>query len=108
MNGALSLRDVRIKLYLEQMFSDPEAPRSVGRSYLEIYPQEADKRQLMWSILGAKSPQDLDTFRRVLHSRRNQDFHRENFVIVDGWMLSRTEARLCALTRLLQDFDHVR
>ena len=32
-----------------------------------------------------------------LHERISQDFAEERIVIVDGWILSQTEARLCVL-----------
>jgi len=53
--------------------------------------------QLPVNDLSALSLQDLQT---RLTRRVHQDFADEKTVIVDGWLLSATEARLCALVHV--------
>jgi hypothetical protein len=101
MIGGAAFDNTHLEAYVYDMFSDLHAPRTIGQRYLEIYPQEADKRELSNFILAMERPQDLNAFRRILQVRRSEDFQVENIVIIDGWILSRTEARLYALTRLL-------
>ncbi|MYF68621.1 MAG: hypothetical protein F4053_11665 [Proteobacteria bacterium] len=67
---------------------DPEAARIIGRSFLEAYPEEWNTRRLLTSVAH------VDAFNvNVLIQR---DFAAGRTVSVDGWVLSQTEARLCA------------
>jgi hypothetical protein len=45
-------------------------------------------------------PQMLAHLRRLIDMKRRHDFSIGNTVTVDGWLLARTEARLCALATL--------
>ena len=83
------------------LFSDQDAPRAVGRRYLEMYFHEGDRAWLLKALIGAARPQSPEALRTELASRRRHDFWEGNIVIVDGWVLSRTEARACALTALI-------
>ena len=49
------------------------------------------------------SKKDLGALSARLREQVNQDFISENVVIVDGWMLSNTEATLCALASVAPD-----
>jgi hypothetical protein len=44
---------------------------------------------------------DLDTARRAIREQIQNDFTHDDLVNVDGWILARTEARICALMALL-------
>ncbi|WP_207477054.1 hypothetical protein [Arenibaculum pallidiluteum] len=77
----------------------------VGRAFLEIEPGEADPRILARALAGghpggaaalAGLP-DADLAEIVAESCR-RDFERGDTVRLDGWVLSRTELRLCALS----------
>lgn len=70
------------------------AARRVGRAYLRRHPAEADV-----ALLRAALAADLGDPER-LRARVRGDFEREAVVRVQGWVLSRTEARLCALEAL--------
>ena len=82
--------------------------RRLGRRYLADTPHERDRATLLarlsldcpFSAAGDRPPQD--DFRRAvetdaLKARREQEFASGETVVVDGWLLTRTEARLCAL-----------
>ncbi len=86
---------------LVSLFSDLEAPLAVGRRYLELYPDEADRARLRAGLIGPARPLDREALRARLARRCGQDFRDGNTVIVDGWVLARTEARACALAALL-------
>lgn len=86
---------------LLQIFSDLEAPRALGRRYLKSYPQESGREQLLETLIDGTAPGDHEALRKRLARRRGQDFRNGNIVIVDGWILARTEAQVCALTTLL-------
>jgi hypothetical protein len=92
---------------LRDMFAHQRrSARALGRHYLGQCPAEADCDALVELLLGeAESTQpgelprsgDLLAFFR---KRFAEDFGRGNTVMIRGWVLSRTEARLCALIAL--------
>lgn len=76
------------------------AAQAVGREYLRCFPAEADKALLASRICG---PGDGDGFRLTrpwLSRQTRQDFEAGRVVELQGWVLSATEARLCALSVL--------
>ena len=86
--------------------------RMIGQIYLQRYPQDADVRVLLKKVVADTSSNSLsdgaDWLRSasdrdlmdVLQRRIRQDFTEERVVKLHGWILSATEARLCALTVL--------
>lgn len=69
------------------------AARTLGRRYLREHPEERrfdDVEALLAAGGGGEEP--LAGIRRAIR----EDFDRERVVRVDGWVLARTEARLCA------------
>jgi hypothetical protein len=82
---------------LGEVFADLDAARAVGEAYLANHPGEADERKLL-AVLGlgsaVVSPADLKRLRAAVRD----DYERSELRLVNGWYLSRTEARLCALS----------
>lgn len=89
---------------LKGLIRDPESARAIGGLYLRQHPGEADPtiltRHLLSSLeldagrIGAESDARLrDRLRFLMRA----DFAEGRTARVDGWILSRTEARLCAL-----------
>jgi hypothetical protein len=76
----------------------------VGRAYLAIAPDEADPAILL-RLLGADDPNlsvlDTEALRRIIRDRQRNDFAEGRTIMVRGWILSRTEVRLCALSALI-------
>ena len=84
------------------LFDHQQSARVIGRTYLQRYPQEADIRVLLKNVVvpdGLSRPGNRE-FMDVLQWRIRQDFIEEKVVKLQGWILSTTEARLCALTAL--------
>lgn len=82
--------------------------RAVGRAYLAAHPAEADRERLVRTLVAEPA-----TARALLATRPDPaalgealaqairgDFLARRMVKVDGWLLARTEARLCALACL--------
>ena len=84
--------------------NDLDAARILGWSYLAKHPAEADQRHLLDRVLGTGltpwSNPNASALRRHLALQQRQDFQNGATVTVDGWILSRTEARLYALCAL--------
>lgn len=66
-----------------------------GKRYLSLYPRHAEP-----SVLHALISADLAAHRGDLKALIKDDFCANRTMLADGWMLSLTEARLCALANL--------
>lgn len=78
------------------LFSDLSALRRLGDIYLAAHPAERS-RDLLSHLLIA----DFDgTIPSRLLSAVSRDWSGHRVVVVDGWLLARTEARLCAFLHL--------
>jgi hypothetical protein len=93
-------------------FSDPAHPAHVGRRYLDAYPNENDTHRLETLIEARFGSLDAvgcrSTAARALADRNLADFRAGNVVRLDGWTMGRTEARVCALTALLESAGQIR
>jgi hypothetical protein len=93
---------------LAALLEHQESAKSIGRAYLQRYPQEAAigvlHNQIVSSLASDAAAliltQDSD-LKDQLDRAVRQDFEVEKIVKLHGWILSLTEARLCALTALL-------
>jgi hypothetical protein len=78
------------------------AARAIGRRYLADHPDEADAGRLAHQLFGkdGAAPVTAADLRRAVDAARSRDFARSDTVVIDGWLLARSEARLCALALL--------
>jgi hypothetical protein len=92
---------------LAELLKHEESARIVGREYLRVVPAEAS-RGVLTARVAERLPGGLRTVdtasdgrlhELLLHSTV-QDFEDERTVELRGWVLARTEARLCALAAL--------
>jgi len=77
----------------------------IGDKYLQDFPEEKNESVLETLLMEKESvPDSKDA--RLIHSyfdsKSRKDFENGNTVIVSGWILARTEARQCALFRLME------
>jgi hypothetical protein len=89
-----------------EALNHPHRAREIGAAYiartpgLETQSYEILTRNLL-ATLSIKfdeiSHDTLDSLAMLLHDKVRQDFLDENVVVVEGFMLSRTEAMLCSL-----------
>lgn len=84
-----------------------ESASVIGREYLRIAPDEAHKSVLVDLICqgsplnqGSLPVSDIPTARMALQELIRKDFELGRTVLVNGWLLSRTESRICALITL--------
>ncbi|HCW05740.1 MAG TPA: hypothetical protein DGG95_00035 [Cytophagales bacterium] len=76
------------------MIWEKEEIKSIGKKYI-IKSDEDSERSLVKSIMsGHDGEQSYDKF---IEQKVKQDFQSGNTITVDGWVLSVTEARQCAL-----------
>ena len=70
----------------------------LGQLYLRSHKTEADLDVLADLLLERLQGTARNDLRRALALAVQEDFERDDVVYLDGWLLSRTEVRLCALT----------
>ena len=78
-----------------------DSMRAVGEAYLNRYPAERSRSVLLGAIQSRSASLDLATGGAtpgVLDRVVVEDFSTDDVVYLNGWTLSRTEARLAALT----------
>ena len=79
--------------------------RETGEDYLKQFPAEKDQRKLADLLSeGTESPNGSDSARlnKFFDNKIQEDFKNGRTVVVNGWVLSVTEARQCALYTLLE------
>lgn len=93
---------------LANFFRDKKSATVIGLEYLRSYPAERDVGLLLDRIFSTRSKLRseiagavTDRHRRVLAMQTREDFECGRVVEVQGWILSLTEVRLCALVALL-------
>lgn len=97
---------ISLAAHLRMLFTHTASAAAIGNRYLAATPSEADPHTL--AMLIARTPQatarllhaDPSALRRLLAVQQRSDFRAGNTVTIDGWVLSQTEARLCALVAL--------
>lgn len=97
-----------LALDLARFFAHRDSAKRVGLEYLRCVPREADERLLVDLICSSRAERraELDQankgkLRELLRLQMRQDFEHGRIVNVQGWILSETEGRLCALAALL-------
>lgn len=83
---------------LRSLVRHPESAAVLGRAYLAVNPDEASAPRLVALIAG--STDTADATATSLSDRIRAEFDAGELVRLDGWIVSRTEARLCALCAL--------
>lgn len=87
---------------LLRCFSNPAEAAEVGRRYLAGKPELADVEQLMRDVGldDANSSAQDATVNGQFEAAKRHDFTVGNTVCLEGWILSKAEASLCALAYL--------
>ena len=103
---ALCATSDQLAARLRTLIYDHAAARRLGRLYVSHVPAEDDLRILARLAVASPEAQPVDvialdrtSLRHRLDARVRDDFASGTTVRLDGWVLSRTEARLCALCR---------
>jgi hypothetical protein len=84
---------------------DRRAARVIGDAYLSLYPEERNRDFLTHALIAPNDSHatPLATAghaRALLRKMRKSDFEGGDTVMLDGWILGRSECRLCALAAL--------
>ena len=93
---------------IANLFRNRGSAITVGQAYLHYFPNErnlavllADLDQDSFGPAAAPEPTREARIRTLFKQRRRDDFAEGRTVILNGWVLSLTEARLCAAAALI-------
>ena len=105
---AISNPGATVSAKLAELLASRRSAAVIGLAYLDLCPAERHP-----DLLGDLIAADLDIggtpvqslgperIRALVGAQVERDFALAQTVEIDGWVLSRTEARLCALTALI-------
>ena len=74
--------------------------RRTGALYLQAFPGEADAAMLERLLFANGLPLSAEAIRQEIASASFRDFSRSDVVVIDRWVLARSEARVSALAYL--------
>ncbi|MGB5236145.1 MAG: hypothetical protein WBM43_12825 [Flavobacteriaceae bacterium] len=80
---------------------DSPAIIDIGENYRQQFPDENSELKLI-ELLSNSTSAGSTTSNEILRQKIKADYNEGNAVMVDGWILSRTEARQCALFSIIQ------
>ncbi len=86
---------------LEDIVSDRLTAEQIGRLYLAAHSDEKNFDRLAGDLLDASLEGDSKILKQRIAALRVRDFVNEDIAIIDGWVLARVEARICALMHIL-------
>ncbi|MDB5409507.1 MAG: hypothetical protein JWL84_4419 [Rhodospirillales bacterium] len=97
--------DARLLARLVAFFGEPESAAVLGAAYLRQAPGEATPESLVAGLFPGVTSSALERWsdaalRSALAQRLAEDFAQSRTVILRGWVLSRSEARLFAAAAL--------
>jgi hypothetical protein len=78
-------------------FADKKTISEAGLAYRKMFEKENSESALGQALSANKPTMDPVALRSAVEKQIKQDFVAGNIVTVDGWILSVTEARQCAL-----------
>lgn len=86
-------------------FCDEETLAKIGTEYRKKFSDEDSREKLLNALhadAGLQTGSDTDSMTMVndLELSVEKDFRDRNILVISGWVLSRTEARQCALLSL--------
>jgi len=85
-----------ISAQLRSWFADSDEARRLGRLYLKAHPTESAEADGVIAALGRHGAH-RDSLERRLGALVDADFAARRTVVLDGWLLARTEARVYAV-----------
>lgn len=86
-------------------FCDEKVIREIGISYRRKFPEEKAKEELIKLLLSNNSGKEIKSTDKsmvvqLLNNKIHAEFSEYKTIIINGWVISLTEARQCALFSL--------
>ena len=91
-----------------RMIKKTQSVKLIGKEYLAMCPQEYDSKTLIREITQNSNriyrqylKGDSKKVHAILRQQVREDFRSNQTIILHGWVLSKTEARICGLAHLI-------
>jgi flagellar basal body-associated protein FliL len=100
------LKKIAIPLPLSQFIDETEI-KSIGKMYADKHPDEYSIEHLEQQLQANKQGKKISTSANIneiydaIRENMTNDFDSGNYVVMNGWVISITEARQCALYSLV-------
>lgn len=99
---SVSKDDVISQPFFFSQLADKKEIIQTGIAYRKLFSAENDKSTLIKALLSDKyAATDKNHIQKLLDEQVKQDFKTGKIITVNGWVLSQTEARQCALYSIL-------
>ena len=104
-NG-LAIASASVVRWVRRSFlPDARIAASIGDLYLQTHPEECSAAGLAFELFGNDAFRDVDRdgderLKEQLRTGRDLDFRNDDLVVLRGWVVTRTEARLLGLLSL--------
>lgn len=80
--------------------TDPAAASAVGAAYLREFPEHASRAELLRFLQLPDEPLSAAEIAAAVERRIQDDFEHQRTLVLDRWLVSRTEAAVCGLIAL--------
>jgi hypothetical protein len=80
--------------------TDFASASAVGAAYLQRYPEHASRAALLRSLQLPDEPLTSAQIGDAIEERIQSDFAQQRTLVLERWLLARTEAALCGLVAL--------
>jgi len=97
--GPLEYDTLLVEPELLSYIWDDQTIEEIGKKYQQQYPDEKTERKLV-KLISKRISSNSNVLNEVLKQQIEEDYKNERIVMLDGWLLSVTEARQCALFSL--------
>jgi len=92
---------------LVSLLDDTDSAKVIGLEYIELVPDESSSAVLIQALIENTNEETLlgysgDQLREWVLASIQADFSADRSVLVERWLLSATECRLCALSTIIQ------
>jgi hypothetical protein len=97
-----------VREWMRSLFPNLQAAMTVGRMYLRRWPEENSAAWLAHELFGTGLSDRVDraseaSLMQHVQSASARDFCADDLVTLNGWVVTRTEARMLALLSLCSD-----
>jgi len=103
-HGQATASDRAVRSSVEYFGDRADAVRAIGEAYLRQLGRDPNRESILAAARGAlesiNRARDERSAIQMLVRAVREDFERGRAVQLEGWILSRTEAEICALTLL--------
>jgi hypothetical protein len=85
-------------------FCSPDEVKKIGADYIKHVAEEDDMSDIGKHLFKTDDGKIVDAegpvVEKLLHEKIQKDFQIDNTLVLDGWIVSRTEGRICAALAL--------